>query len=63
MMMNLIVGYPEIMHNAYGDEEQALSWYYYLEEHLQFPRGAERPIPGARVLDAFETNEPRRQFP
>lgn len=25
--------------------------------------GAERPIPGARVLDAFEANEPRRQFP
>jgi hypothetical protein len=27
----------EIIPDAYGPEEQALSWYYYLEEHLQFP--------------------------
>jgi Calcium binding len=27
----------EIIPDAYGPEEQALSWYYYLGEHLQFP--------------------------
>jgi Calcium binding len=31
----------EIIPDAYGPEEQALSWYYYLEEHLQFPFEAE----------------------
>ena len=32
---------PEIIPDAYGPEEQALSWYYYLEEHVQFPFEAE----------------------
>lgn len=27
----------EIIADAYGPEEQAMGWYYYLEEHLQFP--------------------------
>lgn len=27
----------EIIVDAYGPEEQALGWYYYLEEALQFP--------------------------
>ena len=27
----------EIIVDAYGPEEQAMGWYYYLEEHLQFP--------------------------
>jgi hypothetical protein len=27
----------EIIVDAYGPEEQALGWYYYLEEHLHFP--------------------------
>ena len=27
----------EIIVDAYGPEEQALGWYYYLEETLQFP--------------------------
>jgi hypothetical protein len=27
----------EIIVDAYGPEEQSLSWYYYLDEHLQFP--------------------------
>lgn len=27
----------EIIPDAYGPEEQALSWYYYLEEHLHCP--------------------------
>jgi len=30
----------EIVVDAYGPEEQALSWYYYLEEHLRFPFAA-----------------------
>src|SRR5947209_1667893 len=43
----------EIMPDAYGPEEQALSWYYYLEEHLQFPFEAEctsnRPTSPLRI--------------
>jgi hypothetical protein len=27
----------EIIVDAYRPEEQAISWYYYLDEHLQFP--------------------------
>lgn len=27
----------EIVVDAYGGEEQAMSWYYYLDEQLQFP--------------------------
>jgi len=27
----------EIIVDAYGPEEQAMGWYYYLEERLQFP--------------------------
>jgi hypothetical protein len=27
----------EIIVDAYGPEEQAMSWYYYLEEKIQFP--------------------------
>ena len=27
----------EIIVDAYGPEEQAMGWYYYLEENLQFP--------------------------
>src|SRR5947209_16521438 len=27
----------EIIVDAYGTEEQAIGWYYYLQEHLQFP--------------------------
>jgi hypothetical protein len=27
----------EIIVDAHGPEEQATSWYYYLEKHLQFP--------------------------
>jgi hypothetical protein len=27
----------EIIVDAYGEEEQAMGWYYYLEEKLQFP--------------------------
>jgi Calcium binding len=27
----------DIVVDAYGEEERALSWYYYLEENLSFP--------------------------
>jgi len=30
----------EIIVDAYGPEEQAMGWYYYLEEKLQFPFSA-----------------------
>lgn len=30
----------EIIVDAYGAEEQAMSWYYYLDEKLQFPSAA-----------------------
>lgn len=30
----------EIVVDAYGAEEQAMSWYYYLDEKLQFPFAA-----------------------
>ena len=30
----------EIIVDAYGSEEQAMGWYYYLEEKLQFPFSA-----------------------
>jgi hypothetical protein len=29
--------HEEIIVDAYGPEEQAMSWYYYLEDTLQFP--------------------------
>ncbi|OQC08998.1 MAG: Calcium binding protein [Candidatus Cloacimonetes bacterium ADurb.Bin088] len=29
-----------IIVDAYGPEEQAMSWYYYLEEQLRFPFAA-----------------------
>ena len=49
----------EIIPDAYGPEEQALSWYYYLEEHLQFPFEAEcigdRSTSPLRVGDRVDT--------
>jgi hypothetical protein len=33
----------EIIVDAYGPEEQALGWYYYLEGTLHFPYTARRP--------------------
>jgi Calcium binding len=48
----------EIMPDAYGPEEQALSWYYYLEEHLGFPFQArcvkERATSPLRVDDKVD---------
>ncbi|HUV96589.1 MAG TPA: calcium-binding protein [Terracidiphilus sp.] len=33
--------HEEIIVDAYGPEEQAMSWYYYLEDKLQFPLHAQ----------------------
>ena len=33
--------HEEIIVDAYGPEEQAMSWYYYLEDKLQFPFNAQ----------------------
>ena len=32
--------HDEIIVDAYGDEEQAMSWYYYMEENMEFPMQA-----------------------
>ena len=48
----------EIIVDAYGADEQALGWYYYLEEHLSFPFRArciaERTIAPLRVGEVVE---------
>jgi Calcium binding len=48
----------EIVVDAYGPEEQALGWYYYLENHLQFPFTArcraERATSPLRIGDEVE---------
>ncbi len=48
----------EIVVDAYGEEERALSWYYYLEEKLQFPFPAkciaERAISPLRIDEEVE---------
>jgi Calcium binding len=48
----------EIVVDAHGPEEQALSWYYYLERQLQFPFTAtciaKRAISPLRVKDEVE---------
>lgn len=48
----------EIIVDAYGPEEQALGWYYYLESNLQFAFRAkciaERAISALRVGEAVE---------
>jgi|SRR5271156_6382750 len=54
--------HEQIIVDAYGPEEQAMGWYYYLEENMQFPfqaqciathptsqrRVCRSPTPGAR---------------
>ena len=39
--------HEEIIVDAYGPEEQAMSWYYYLEDKFQFPLHAQcvAPVP------------------
>ena len=48
----------EIIVDAYGPEEQALGWYYYLEEHVRFPFVArcvrERKLSPLRVGEEVE---------
>lgn len=48
----------EIVVDAYGSEERALGWYYYLESQLQFPFRAtciaQRAISPLRVKDKVE---------
>jgi hypothetical protein len=48
----------EIIVDAYGPEEQAMGWYYYLQDTLQFPFPAtcveERPISPLRKGDRVE---------
>lgn len=48
----------EIVVDAYGPEEQAMGWYYYLEDKLQFPFtaicSAKRAISPLRVKDEVE---------
>lgn len=48
----------EIIIDAYGAEEQAMSWYYYLENQLRFPFKAtcikKRPISPLKVEDQVE---------
>ena len=48
----------EIVVDAYGHEEQALGWYYYLEDKLRFPFLArciaERAISPLRIGDEVE---------
>ena len=48
----------EIVVDAYGPEEQAMGWYYYLESQLQFPFTAtcitKRSISPLRIKDEVE---------
>lgn len=48
----------EIVVDAYGPEEQAMGWYYYLDDTLQFPFSArctaKRPISPLQVNDEVE---------
>ena len=50
--------HDEIIVDAHGGEEQALSWYYYLRDQLQFPFIAvciaRRPISPLQVKDEVE---------
>ena len=48
----------EIVVDAYDSDERAMGWYYYLEEHLQFPFTAtctaKRAISPLRINDEVE---------
>jgi hypothetical protein len=50
--------HDEIIVDAHGGEEQALSWFYYLRDHLQFPFTAacdvRRPTSPLKVNDKVE---------
>ncbi len=45
----------EIIVDAYGPEEQAMGWYYYLEENLQFPFTA--VCTGRRAISPLLVND------
>jgi Calcium binding len=46
----------EVVVDAYNEEERAMSWYYYLEEHLAFPfEGRIREAMAASPLRSDET--------
>src|SRR5260370_37121354 len=46
----------EVVVDAYNEEERAMSWYYYLEEHLAFPfEGRIRKAMAASPLRSDET--------
>ena len=47
----------EIIPDAHDAEEQALDWFSYLEEHLQFPFQAECVLPNARPLHSVLVSE------
>jgi hypothetical protein len=48
----------EVIVDAYGPEEQAMGWYYYLEEKLQFPFtaicSAKRAISPLQIKDKVD---------
>jgi hypothetical protein len=48
----------EIVVDAYDEQERAMGWYYYLEEHLRFPFTAtcvcKRAISPLRIKDEVE---------
>jgi hypothetical protein len=48
----------EIIVDAYGPEEQAMSWYYYLDNHLHFPFSAtctkKRAVSPLQVTDKVD---------
>ncbi len=45
----------QIVVDAYGAEEQAMGWYYYLEEHLRFPFRARRT--GQRAISPLRKGQ------
>ena len=56
--------HEEIIVDAYGPEEQAMGWYYYLEDKLQFPYHAQcvASVPTS-PLRKGETVEIRKMAP
>jgi len=50
----------EVIVDAYGPEEQAMGWYYYLDEKIRFPFRATCATKTASPLRKGETVEVRR---
>ena len=56
--------HEQIIVDAYGPEEQAMGWYYYLEENMQFPFQAQCIATGpTSPLRKGESVEARRLAP